>query len=292
MSTEPYSTYSIKDLEQLTGIKAHTIRIWEKRYGVIAPGRTDTNIRYYSNEDLKKLLNIGLLNQHGYKISDISDMTEEEVAEKITSISLTQHDDFEDRLMVSILDLDEVSFSKIIERLIIRHGFEGSMVNHIFPFLGRIGIMWQIGTINPAQEHFFSNLIRNKIIAATEQLPVSNSSQAKVVVLFLPEGELHEIGLLFYNYAFRKRGYKTIYLGQSVPYKSLERVYDTIHPSIVVTSVTNPTSPEAFSLACADICHQAENAKVYFAGPLPEKILGTLPPNARLSADLKKLLST
>jgi DNA-binding transcriptional MerR regulator len=291
MNNELSSTYSISDLEQLSGIKAHTIRIWEKRYGIISPGRTTTNIRYYSNDDLKKLLNISLLNQHGFRISDISDMSENELAEKVSSISLTQSDDAQERLMVSLLDMDELLFSKIVERLIIRDGFEHCIIHGIFPFLARIGIMWQIGTINPAQEHFLSNLIRNKIIAATEQLSIPTSPDAEVVVLFLPEGELHEIGLLFYNYVFRKKGYKTIYLGQSVPYESLERIYDVTRPSIVVTAITSPTSPEAFVSSSKNICKQAGAAQVYFAGPVPGKLPNKLPANARLTSDLRKLLN-
>lgn len=290
MSNESSSTYSISDLEQLSGIKAHTIRIWEKRYGIIAPRRTATNIRYYSNSDLRKLLNISLLNQHGYKISDISHMSDTEVAEKVSSISLTQNDDTQERLMVSLLDMDELLFSKVVERMIIRDGFEQCIIRGIFPFLARIGIMWQTGAINAAQEHFLSNLIRNKIIAATEQLTIPTSADSRVVVLFLPEGELHEIGLLFYNYLFRRKGYRTIYLGQSVPYGSLERIYEVTRPSIVVTAVTSPTASEAFVASCNHICRQAGNAKVYFAGPVPEKLPEVLPENAGMVTDLKKLL--
>jgi len=283
--------YSIKDLELLSGIKAHTIRIWEKRYGIIHPGRTDTNIRFYTNEDLRKLLNISLLNQHGYKISAISNMSEKEIGEKIAAVSIvSQTDTYLESLLLSLIEMDELRFNKTFTAIVISHGFEKSFIKYIFPFFQRIGIMWQIGAINPAQEHFLSNLIRNKIIAATETVTQPPDPTLGTALLFLPENELHEIGLLFYNYALRARGFKTFYLGQSVPYDGLDRVIAICKPSFIITSLTNPLSNEDTLLYCQNLCALAPEVNIYFTGPMPENIHDKLPKNALLVNDLIALM--
>lgn len=290
MDSDLSASYSISDLEKLSGIKAHTIRIWEKRYGIVIPRRTETNIRYYTSEDLKRLLNISLLNQHGYKISDISGMSPEELSNQVASVAMAHSDNREKRLLLSLLEMDEPLFTKVFGDVVDEEGFEGAMVKVVFPFFHQIGIMWQVGTINPAQEHFFSNLVRAKIIAATDALTSPDDDEAAAVILFLPEDELHEIGLLFYNYAFRKRGYKTIYLGQSVPYESLARIYSVSSPHIVVTGITSPILPEPFLNFCKRICAQAGQATVYFTGPVPDPNAPGIPANARFIDDLRQLL--
>jgi MerR family transcriptional regulator, light-induced transcriptional regulator len=284
--------YSIKDLENLSGIKAHTIRIWEKRYSIVQPGRTDTNIRYYTNEDLKKLLNISVLTQSGYKISAISQMTDNEMAQKIAGLSLVnQPDIYGESLLLSLIDLDEQLFNKTFLEIVMVEGFENAVIRFIFPFFHRIGIMWQIGTITPAQEHFISNLIRNKIIVATERVTRQPDPAKGTALLFLPENELHEIGLLFYNYVLRARGYKTIYLGQSVPYQSLNRILTTTNFSLIITTLTNPSPEEDLMQFCKLVCDAAKDVHVYFTGPVPENIQRKLPGNARLKNDLLSLLA-
>lgn len=215
--------YSINDLEKITGIKAHTIRMWEKRYQVINPERTDTNIRYYFESDLLKLLNISTLNRHGVKISHIVKMPEQEVREKILQIN-NNTSDYESQinsLVVAMIDMQEEAFEKILANNILKIGFEKTVTGILYPFLEKIGVLWQIGTINPAQEHFMVGLIRTKIIVAIDgQDPVENK-KAETFILFLPERELHELGLLFCHYLLKKRGHKVIYLGQSLPYKDL-----------------------------------------------------------------------
>lgn len=215
--------YSINDLEKITGIKAHTIRMWEKRYQVIQPERTDTNIRYYHDEDLKKLLNISTLNKHGIKISHIVRMPEPEIREKILQIN-NHENDYESQinsLVVAMIDMQEENFEKILNNNILRIGFERTVTSVLYPFLEKIGVLWQIGTINPAQEHFIVGLIRNKIIVAIDgQEPVAND-RSETFILFLPERELHELGLLFYHYLLKRNGHKVIYLGQSLPYADL-----------------------------------------------------------------------
>ncbi|RFM31693.1 MerR family transcriptional regulator [Chitinophaga silvisoli] len=283
--------YSIKDLENLSGIKAHTIRIWEKRYGIVQPGRTDTNIRFYTNEDLRRLLNISMLTQYGYKISVISQMQDDEIAEKIAGLSIgTSINIYEERLLLSLINLDEELFNKTFMDIMMAEGFEQTIIRHIFPFFHRIGIMWQIGTINPAQEHFISHLIRNKIIVATERISRQADPSLGTALLFLPENELHEIGLLFYNYVLRARGFKTIYLGQSVPYDSLDRIISACDFAFVVTNLTNPLPAEDFVHFSRLLCHAVPGVNVYFTGPIPENIDEKLPGNALFKKDLLLLL--
>jgi DNA-binding transcriptional MerR regulator len=162
--------YSIKELEQLSGIKAHTIRIWEKRHKLIEPQRTDTNIRFYSDEDLKKIINVSLLNNNGVKISKIAGMSFEDMTKKILEMSESKSEAtvFIDQLVIAMVDMEEDRFEKILSTLILRFGFERSVIEVIYPFLEKIGVLWQTKNINPAQEHFISNLIRQKIIVAID----------------------------------------------------------------------------------------------------------------------------
>ena len=239
------ATYSIKDLEKLSGIKAHTLRIWEKRFALFEPDRTDTNIRYYSNEDLKRILNISQLNKNGYKISVIAAMTDTEIKEKVSAINLvrTGSEDLIDNLILGMIDLNEAYFEKIFSACILKMGFENMIQQIIIPFYYRIGVMWQTDGINPAQEHFVSNIIRQKLIVAIDGLePPDDTTKRPAAVLFLPENELHEMSLLFYNYVLRSRNYKTIYLGQSVPLSSLARVIEIAKPNLLLSVVTNPLS--------------------------------------------------
>jgi MerR family transcriptional regulator, light-induced transcriptional regulator len=230
--------YSIKELEKLSGIKAHTIRIWEKRHHIVEPQRTDTNIRYYSDEDLKKIINVSLLNNHGIKISRIADMSADEIHKKILELSeqKAEADIFIDQLIVAMMDMDEVQFEEVISKLSDRFGFEKTITGTVYPFLEKIGVLWQTGNITPAHEHFITNLIRQKIISAIAALRIPPKTAPRAL-LFLPEGELHELGLLFYHYLVRQKGFYTFYLGQSVPYNDLKEIYAIHRPAIMVTSL-------------------------------------------------------
>ena len=231
--------YSIKELEHLSGIKAHTIRIWEKRYSIIRPERTDTNIRLYSDDDLKKIINVSLLNSHGYKISRIAAMTDGELNQKVLDLSSTNHDHtiHINQLVTAMVHLDEEKFETALSGFFFRYNFEQTMVEIVYPFLERTGILWQTYNISPAQEHFTSNLIRQKLFVGIDGLPLRTDSD-KSAILFLPEKELHEIGLLFCHYLLRKAGYKTIYLGQAVPHSDLRDVYNHYKPNVLVTALT------------------------------------------------------
>jgi len=236
--------YSIRDLEKLSGVKAHTIRIWEKRYRIILPKRTPTNIRYYSDEDLKKLLNIAVLNRNGYKISKIAVLNEDFIVDQVVNITKDTGNSSSqiESLMMTMFELDENKFEKILSRLILQLGFEETIISVIYPLFEKIGYLWQAGSINPLQEHFLSNLIRQKLIVAIDSQITGDNPAAKQFILFLPEGEMHEIGLLFFAYLIRKKGHKVIYFGQSVPFKDLvtsNKVYDSqFMVTVFTTSLT------------------------------------------------------
>lgn len=233
--------YTIRDLEKLSGIKAHTLRIWEKRYDLLKPERTDSNIRFYTNDDLKRILNISRLNKSGLKISVLARMKDEEINEKVCNIETgdAESEDLIDSLIVGMIELDEAKFNRIFSESIQRTDFENTILNVIFPFFHRIGIMWQTGGINPAQEHFMSNIVRQKLICAIDSLS-EIKEKPKSAVLFLPENELHELSLLFYNYALKARNFRTVYLGQNVPRESLARVIEIVEPHYLIGVFTNP----------------------------------------------------
>lgn len=214
------AVYSIRDLENLSGIKAHTIRIWEKRYDLITPHRTTTNIRYYTDIELKKILNVSVLNKHGIKISNIAKLTDSEMKDEIMRVSDANPDlqHAVDSLIVAMIDLDEIKFCSILAKSVSKKGFKNAMLDIVYPFLNRIGVMWQAGDVNPVQEHFVSNLIRQKVIAAIDDVSHAFRTDAQTFLLFLPEGEWHEIGLLFASYLIKEAGHNVIYLGQCVPY--------------------------------------------------------------------------
>lgn len=235
------SNYSIKDLEQLSGIKAHTLRIWEQRYNIINPKRTDTNIRTYDDNDLKLVLNIALLKDHDYKISEIAKLSLEELSKEVLAISDKQlnYPDQIHALTIAMIDIDEERFEKIMSTNILQFGFENTMINIIYPFLSRIGTLWVTGSIGPAQEHFITNLIRQKIIVAIDGQIIKPTADSKKYILYTPEGEFHEIPLLFANFILRARNNKVIYLGQSMPFSELQFICQHHKPDCLFTVITS-----------------------------------------------------
>ncbi|MDX2431245.1 MAG: MerR family transcriptional regulator, partial [Bacteroides sp.] len=217
------AVYSIRELEKLSGIKAHTIRIWEKRYKLIEPHRTNTNIRYYSDANLKKILNVAVLNRQGMKISHISLLTDQELKEAIIRETRTtsSHETLVDSLIVAMIDLDQYILDSIINKSISKLGLKETVTEVLYPFLAKVGILWQSEKVNPVQEHLVTSLIRQKIIAATDKLPSTFFPEAKKFVLMLPEGEWHELALLLAQYMVREANHEVIYLGQSVPYSDV-----------------------------------------------------------------------
>lgn len=287
-------TYSIRELEQLSGIKAHTIRIWEKRYRLIDPQRTNSNIRYYSDDDLKKIINVSLLNNNGIKISAIARMAEEEINKKILELSETtgQTRIHVDRLVTSMLDLDEERFEADLAALEKKFGFEETVTNIIYPFLDKIGILWQTGNITPAHEHFISNLIRQRIIVAIASLPPVPKATLRIV-LFLPENELHEIGLLFYHYIARKAGFKTYYLGQSVPHADLQTVCSIHKPHFLITSLTSNPQATGLNDYIKQLCADFPSSRILASGAILRKSSFRFPSNFKLfdtATELRDLL--
>lgn len=259
--------YSIKELEKLSGIKAHTIRIWEKRHRLIQPQRTQTNIRFYSDDDLKKIMNVSLLNANGIKISRIAGMSSDEVNRKVIELSQSHNESLVhiDQLVIAMVELDEEKFEKILADLNLRFGFEHTVTEIIYPFLEKIGVLWQTKHITPAQEHFISNLIRQKLIVAIDSLPLPPRT-AKKVMLFLPENELHEISLLFTHYRVRKAGYRTVYLGQSVPYDDLKSIYEAHQPHILITAVISSLPKVYFDRYVARLAADFKSSTILLTG--------------------------
>jgi DNA-binding transcriptional MerR regulator len=242
------SHYSIKEIEQLSGIKAHTLRIWEQRYNFIKPKRTDTNIRYYDDNDLRFVLNVSLLKDHGHKISHICSMPEQDIQLEVSRL-MDKKMGFSEQiqaLTLSMLELDEERFEKTLNTNILQIGFERTMMNLIYPFFQRIGILWQTGAITPAQEHFISYLVRQKIIVAIDGQFVSPDNYHNTYLLYLPENELHEMSLLFSSYLIKSRNNKVIYIGQNVPHNDLVNIYKDHNPDFLLTVMTtNPPTNEA-----------------------------------------------
>lgn len=262
------SHYSIKDIEQLSGIKAHTLRIWEQRYNFITPKRTDTNIRYYDDEDLKLVLNVALLKDNGLKISRICSMANDELQLEVTKLMEKRlgYPEQIQGLTLAMLELDEDRFEKILGTNILQIGFERTMMNLIYPFFQKIGILWQTGSISPAQEHFISNLIRQKIIVAIDGQVVSPTNYNKKYLLYLPERELHEISLLFSAYLIKSRNNKIIYIGQNVPHEDLVNIYKDHNPDCLLTVMTTYPAPSEIQAYVYKLSESFRNAKVLISG--------------------------
>lgn len=233
------NSFTIKDLENLSGIKAHTLRIWEQRYNFLKPNRSFTNIRYYSNEELKKVMNIALLNKYGYKISHIDKMDEAQMNEKILSLNQmeAQQERIVNDLIKNMIDLDMNAFEDTLDRFVLVKGIERAITQIVFPYLEKIGILWMTNHINPAQEHLVTNIIRQKLIVGIESATPALALD-KSILLFLPEGEHHELGLLFMYYLLKKRGASVIYLGTNIPMKDVEYVVNLKKPDYLYSHLT------------------------------------------------------
>lgn len=234
--------YSISDIERLVGVKAHTIRAWEVRYNLVPPKRTATNIRYYDDEDLKMLLNIVALNENGYKISRIAKLSKEQIADLVKQLNTEWGNETVQLLNLSnaALRYDENDFSNILTGCIEEMGLIRTMDVVLFPFMKRVGMLWQSGTIDPSQEHFASNLIRDRIIVEIDKIEKPEKKDALRFILFLPEAEMHETGLLFARYLLKRCGHETLYLGSEIPYLDIQKLIKSYKPDytfIVLTSL-------------------------------------------------------
>ena len=285
------NAFTIKDLENLSGIKAHTIRIWEQRYNFLKPQRSNTNIRYYSNDELKTVLNIALLNKYGFKISHIDRMEPREVKERILSLADTRavQERIINDLLQEMIDLDMEKFEKIITDYIGAKGIERTVIQIIFPFLEKIGILWQTGHINPAQEHLVTNIIRQKLIVAIEST-VSHVKLDKTFLLFLPEGEHHELGLLFMYYLLKSRGANTLYLGANVPVKDVEYVVKLKEPDIIFVHLTATASNFNFEKFLTNVQQRFGGINTVISGQLTQQYRKKIPPSVQFKRSLSEVM--
>jgi len=291
-------SFGIRDLENLSGIKAHTIRIWEKRYGLLKPERTETNIRTYSLQSLQKLLNVTLLYNNGYKISKIADLPEDQIVQQVREIvaqnSVKSH--AINAFKLAMINFDQSLFQKTYSGLLAERAFREIFWEIFMPLLHELGLLWQSDTIGPAHEHFITHLIKQKIYTSTEKLQSLESSKTdKVFVLFLPENEIHEIGLLFVNYELVLRGYKTIYLGQTIPLESLvdlKKYYDD--PIFVSYFTVIPTKDDLgqYFIDFQEKLHSELSSQLWVLGRQTEHAAkADLPENISLYHSIEQLLN-
>jgi MerR family transcriptional regulator, light-induced transcriptional regulator len=285
------NAFTIKDLENLSGIKAHTIRIWEQRYNFLKPQRTTTNIRYYTNDELKTLLNIALLNKYGFKISHIDRMEPGEIRERILSLGDTRaiQERIINDLVQQMIDLDMDTFEKTLNNSIASKGVERTVTQLIFPFLEKIGILWQTGNINPAQEHLVTNIIRQKLMVAIEKC-IPAVSMNKTVLFFLPEGEHHELGLLFMYYLLKSKGAKTIYLGANVPLKDVEYVVKLKNPDMIFVHMTATATTFNFEKFLSNLEKKVPHTPVIISGLLAQHYKKRIPNSVHFKKSLSEIM--
>ena len=285
------NAFTIKDIENLTGIKAHTIRIWEQRYSFLNPNRTGTNIRVYSNEELKTVLNIALLNKYGFKISHIAQMNEKELKNKILSLtnSQAQQERIVNEMLNCMIDIDFEQFESILDQHISRLGIEKSITQIIFPFLERVGILWLTSNINPAHEHLITNIIRQKIILGIETVTsIFNSS--KLCIVFLPEGEHHELGILFIHYLLKSKGIKVIYLGANVPIADIEYLCKIKSPDFIYSHLTSLAHNFNFEKFLNFIGQKIPNQPAIISGYVTASYKKSTPANVQFKISLEHVM--
>jgi DNA-binding transcriptional MerR regulator len=260
--------FNIKDIENLCGIKAHTLRIWEKRHQLVLPKRKQSKHRFYDNDDLKELLRISFLYHQGYKISEIACLSSREIDAEVESTPLCEknHEIFVHQLIEAGLDFDKERFEKMVNSLVLCIGLEKCIGSVFYPLLRRIGLLWMTNNAIPAQEHFVSHIIRKKIICATDALEMDEQQPADIIV-FAPTGEFHEIPILVANYFFRKYHKQTVYFGINIPVDCL-RYYARHHPVRVLFmhAITNLGNP-ALDLYMKSLCRHFEDKEIILSGP-------------------------
>ena len=288
------NAFTIKDLENLSGVKAHTIRMWEQRYSFLKPQRTATNIRYYSCEELKSILNIALLNKYGFKISHIDRMCQKEMSEKLISLSHGQarQERILNELLHYMVDLDMYLFEKLLNEQVEMRGIDKTITQVIFPLLDKLGILWLTNNINPAQEHLVSNIIRQKIIAGIEAIEpdISPRTPQKTILLFLPEGEHHELGLLYAHYLLKNRGVLVLYLGANVPAKDVEFVCALKNPDYLYTHLTCIADNFELAKFLTVTAKAAPASQLIISGNLVQSYNRRIPANVQLKKSLPQVM--
>ncbi|MBK8347468.1 MAG: MerR family transcriptional regulator [Saprospiraceae bacterium] len=283
--------YSIKDLESLSGVKAHTLRIWEKRYGIIQPNRTETNIRYYKDEDLQKILNISLLNRLGFKISKIATMQADQIRQKVAEINEVGSifEDQLDAMMLSMFELDETKFNLLLDHQISSKGFEETMNTVVYPLLDKLSTMWLAGSVKAVHENFVNNIIRRKTIVETDKLCKSECGYHKKCLIYLPENESHELSLLFLQYILVKNKAKVVNLGVGVPLIDVLEGKNIFKPDYIFTIFNDSFSETPLQPYVNDLSENAPDVEILFSGYQIANQQIDLPANTRILNSIAQL---
>ena len=259
-------TYSIKDLENLTGIQAHTIRIWEQRYALLSPERTPTNIRIYSEKELRKLLSVALLNKNGFKISKIAKLSEIEIAEAVLRLSEGDDANIESQIesiKLVMVDMNEAKFEKLFSHMVLQMGFEETILNVFIQFFRRLAFLWQTDSVTTAQINFITSLYKQKVYVAIDGLAPAEKN--KRIIMFLPKTEQMDVGLLLCNFLAKKRGFQTLYLGASFPSQELSDILEK-NPESCLLSIASLAQTDLTSYYTKVLAVCNENQKLLITG--------------------------
>jgi len=263
------AVYSISDLGKLTGIKTHTIRMWEKRYSLIQPQRTPTNIRYYDDNDLRFLMNVVLLNKNGYKISRIAAMSEEEIDQKVKTITASKGESKEnliDAITLAMIDLDEVKFNRIVDQSVKEKGVESTFTDLLFPLLDKIGVLWIAGSIKPAHENFITMMIRQKLIAAIDNISPENYESGPKFIIYMPEGETQELSFLFIHFLLITRSFRVINLGTNISIPDVQDAFRIHRPEYIFTMINEPQSKINLNTYLSELDLYFGHSKILISG--------------------------
>jgi DNA-binding transcriptional MerR regulator len=292
------TSFSIKDLENLSGVKAHTIRIWEKRYNLLIPERTDTNIRTYDLDNLQKILNVVLLYENGYKVSKIAALDEVEMRQKVRELVVERNNSKHaiNLFKISMLNFDQQLFDNTFNQLLTQSSFREIFLNVILNLLEEIGILWVSKTITPAHEHFITTLIKQKLLINIERVQSINIEEKKTAVLFLPMNEIHDIGLLYIHFELLLKGCRSVYLGPSVPTDNLKELQATFNDIYYISYFTvEPTTErlESFLIDFDETVLQARNEKLHILGRNTKSLDSkNLPKNIIVHNNIIELISS
>lgn len=286
------NAFTIRDLENLSGIRAHTIRIWEQRYSFLKPRRTQTNIRYYDSDELKIILNVALLNKNGYRVSSIDRMKPDEISQKILALNSdsAQLDRLINEMLKDMIDLNAPAFERIVDEFISHNGIANAISNLIFPFLNKVGILWMTNHVRVSQEHLVSNIVRQKLIRGIEDIKVDDNN-SKPIVLFLPDGEYHELGLLYVQYLLKVKGKNTIYLGADVPIEELAYVCNTKQPEVLYTHLTSLPARFNFEKFLSIIKQNINNTPIVISGRVTHDYTKKIPVGIRFGKSLEEVIA-
>lgn len=263
-------SFSISQLQQFSGIRAHTIRVWEQRYNALQPNRSEGNTRYYSGEQLRRLLNIVSLLNTDIKISELCSLPDDKLNRLVEKQAAPLQDPapeyefYVSQVVAAALEYNEPRFDKVFSHALLRYGLKNAYIHIVYPSLTRLSLMWSTSVLAPGQEHFITGLFRQKFLTAADALPFPAMSK-ETWVLFLPEDEFHEMGLLLANYLLRQAGKKVIYLGANLPFDSLTTAVKTIKPAHLLFFLVNRNDPEADQELLTRICQQFHHLHIHTA---------------------------